>query len=260
MNFIQSGSVIIETSSYQLHPDNLIAENGITVDEAKEIIRKSVRVAEQARIDAKKPEVLIAGSIGPYGATKCDGSEYHGRYANEMTLEELMDWHRPRLECLVEANCDLLAIETIPSIKEAQAVVNLLSLYPNVKAWLSFSCKDGLHLCNGEEFKVAYETFKDNEQLVAVGVNCTSPFDVTSLLKSVIDGGGCGDKAFIVYANDGRLWNAEKQKFMDMDGNGEAPILKMVNEWVELGAKYVGGCCNVGSKEIKQMQEKLKYN
>ncbi len=53
----------------------------------------------------------------------------------------MKEWHRPRLECLLEANCDLIAIETIPSIKEADAILSLLSEYPNTKAWLSFSCK-----------------------------------------------------------------------------------------------------------------------
>ena len=41
----------------------------------------------------------------------------------------------------MEAKCDLLAIETIPSIKEATAILELLSEYPDFKAWLSFSCK-----------------------------------------------------------------------------------------------------------------------
>lgn len=55
--------------------------------------------------------------------------------------EELKDWHRPQVECLAAAGADLLAFETIPSIKEAQAVVELLREFPNSAAWLSFSCK-----------------------------------------------------------------------------------------------------------------------
>ncbi len=255
MNFIESGAQIIETSSYQLHIDNIIADNNISIDEAKDIICRSVRIADQARKDSEKYDVLIAGSIGPYGATKCDGSEFSGGYEKEMTLDELMNWHQTRLECLIEANCDLLAIETIPSIKEAQAVINLLAMHPNVKAWLSFSCKDGSHLCNGDEFKMAYETFKDNKQLIAVGINCTSPFHISSLLKNA--GGVSGDKEFIVYSNDGRVWNAESQKFCGLDDTDDAPILRLMNEWINLGAKYVGGCCNVGSKEIKKIHEKL---
>lgn len=52
-----------------------------------------------------------------------------------------MKWHRPRLECLLEEGCDLIALETIPSIKEATALLTLLAEFPTAKAWLSFSCK-----------------------------------------------------------------------------------------------------------------------
>ena len=46
-----------------------------------------------------------------------------------MTLEELTEWHRPRFETLAKSDVDLLAIETIPGIKEAEALLNLLAEY-----------------------------------------------------------------------------------------------------------------------------------
>lgn len=55
--------------------------------------------------------------------------------------KELKVWHRPQMDCLAAAGADLIAFETIPSIKEAEAVVELLREFPNSKAWLSFSCK-----------------------------------------------------------------------------------------------------------------------
>lgn len=126
-----------------------------------------------------------------------------------------MDWHRPRLECLLEMKCDLLAIETIPCIKEARAILKLLDCFPDAKAWLSFSCKDDAHLCNGDSFKEAYDTFKTNQQLVAIGINCTSPYNVTSLLKSVVASSETEPlpKPFIVYPNDGRVWDGKLQKY-----------------------------------------------
>lgn len=123
----------------------------------------------------------MAGSVGPYGAFLLDGSEYTGAYAEEMSVEvsgsqmlilvtnevimqmflqmfhllsnydvpafffssskELKAWHRPHVECLAAAGADLVAFETIPSIKEAEALVELLREFPNSKAWLAFSCK-----------------------------------------------------------------------------------------------------------------------
>ena len=42
---------------------------------------------------------------------------------------------------LIESGVDLLAIETIPSLKEGVALTELLKEFPGTKAWISFSCK-----------------------------------------------------------------------------------------------------------------------
>lgn len=81
------------------------------------------------------------GSVGPYGAFLCDGSEYNGSYIDNISSTELYNWHKPRIQALVEAGVDLLLFETIPSIGEANILLNILNEYPNQKACLSFSCK-----------------------------------------------------------------------------------------------------------------------
>ncbi len=86
-SFIENGSQIIETSSYQLSVENLCRLNGYSVEEARETIKDSFRVADEARQESKQENVLIAGSIGPYGATLCDGSEFNGSYAESMSEE-----------------------------------------------------------------------------------------------------------------------------------------------------------------------------
>ncbi|KAL1457543.1 hypothetical protein WDU94_007759, partial [Cyamophila willieti] len=86
-------------------------------------------------------DIQIAGSVGPYGASLRDGSEYRGDYTDRVTATRMREWHRPRIEALVEAGVDILAFETIPSSKEAMVLLELLKEWPNQKAWLSFSCK-----------------------------------------------------------------------------------------------------------------------
>lgn len=88
-------------------------------------------------------QVPIVGSVGPYGACLHDGSEYFG-YAGMplLTQEKLMDWHRPRIQALDDAGVEMLAVETIPSLLEAKAVLQLLRAeFPHLRSWLSFSCK-----------------------------------------------------------------------------------------------------------------------
>ena len=47
---------------------------------------------------------------------------------------------------------DLIAIETIPCLIEAEALMILIKEFPNLQAWISFSCKDEIYLNSGEEF------------------------------------------------------------------------------------------------------------
>lgn len=87
------------------------------------------------------------GSVGSYGASLCDGSEYNGNYIDSKNLKELYDWHKPKIQALVEAGVDILLFETIPSIEEANILFNILTEFPDQKACLSFSCKVILFDC-----------------------------------------------------------------------------------------------------------------
>ena len=46
-------------------------------------------------------------------------------------------------------------------------------------------------------------------------------------------------------------------RFIESEEDSLGPICDQVNEWIRLGAKYVGGCCNVGSKDIKKIKERI---
>lgn len=85
------------------------------------------------------------GSVGPYGASLHDGSEYTGSYIGGTSLNTIRNWHKPRINALVEAGVDLLALETIPSLIEAEVLINLVrDKCPDMKAWLTFSVR----VCN----------------------------------------------------------------------------------------------------------------
>ena len=52
-----------------------------------------------------------------------------------------MEWHRPRVRILSEGGIDLIAVETMPALKEVEAIVKLLREFPNLRAWVTFSSK-----------------------------------------------------------------------------------------------------------------------
>lgn len=253
-----AGADIIITNTYQAYIDGFQKYLGLTEEESIQLIKKAVQYAREAI--SKLPtgrKVMIAGSVGPYGACLQDGSEYKGNYMDYMTKEKLIVWHRPRVQALVEAGVDFLAMETIPGFEEAEALVTLLKEFPEQKAWLSFSCKDDEHISRGDEFSTAVtHCWKLNpEQLVAVGTNCVHPQYVTQLLKSVRAENQ--DIPLVVYPNSGETWQAG----VGWVGKESCvPLISYLPEWLSLGVHYVGGCCQTTAEDTKKYRNFLDNN
>ena len=105
-------------------------------------------------------DALIAASVGPYGATMADGSEYHGNYG--LTDQALREFHKDRLFLLDQTAADILACETIPSQQEAHILHDLL-LETETPAWVSLSCKDGGHINDGTAIEEIATLFQNNQ-------------------------------------------------------------------------------------------------
>ena len=114
--------------------------------------------------------MLVASSVGPYGAYLSDGSEYRGDYA--LPQAAMQEFHRPRIAALVEAGVDLLACETLPSAAEIVAMLALLQEFPQSTAWFSFTLRYPLHLSDGTPLREVVALLDGNLQVVALGVNC----------------------------------------------------------------------------------------
>ncbi len=136
--------------------------------EARQIV-----VAEDAAAGREPVARFVAASVGPFGAMLADGSEYLGNYGR--TVAQLRDFHRDRLAILAGTDADVLAAETIPEVEEAVAVASLLAEVPGAAAWVSFSCRDGGHLCSGAPVEEGVAAVDGVPGVVAVGVNCTAP-------------------------------------------------------------------------------------
>lgn len=249
--YLDAGADIIATATYQASLPGFMRA-GLNRVESTEMMQKAVYLALEARDrywrtrggGVLKP--LVAASLGPYGACLHDGSEYHGNYA--LGLNELVEFHHPRVEALAECGADLFAFETIPSLLEGQAITELLKEFPKAKAWLSFSCRDGSKVSHGETFTECTRLADDNGQLIAVGVNCTPPGYITSLLKSA----STSQTPLVVYPNSGESWDATHQEWC-----GEASDSMDVVAWHALGARLIGGCCRTGAEDIRRMKSEL---
>jgi homocysteine S-methyltransferase len=235
LDFINAGSQVIITSSYQLSYLGC-GKRGWSESETDDALRASTQLAKDA-VNKSGKDVKVAASVGPYGAALADGSEYKGNYGVSKSV--LKDFHARRLEVLIATSPDLLALETMPDTVEVEVLLELLSDCP-IPFWVSYSCKAGNQTNAGQSFAQAVEIAKS---AMAVGINCTPPKLITELLLSAKS-----DKPFVVYPNSGRSWDAVKKEWIGSRGAGFDQDL--INQWKAAGAQYIGGCCGIGADEI----------
>ena len=253
--YLDAGAECIISASYQASRKTM-ADVGIDAEEADRLIAKSVELANEARQQflAANPSIgyepMVAASIGPYGASQNDGSEYTGVYdADEVSL---IEFHQSKIGVLDDSGADVLAIETIPNATEAQVLAELLHDC-NTPAWVSFCCRDGQHLSDGTALSLVAKLYAELRNVPAIGINCTSPEFVTSLigeLKSVSP-----DKAIIVYPNSGETYASKTNTWHGTVSPVECADASV--EWRNAGATIIGGCCRMGPQHIAAMREQL---
>ena len=88
--YIEAGADIIETASYQVSRMGY-AEVGLDPARADAALLHSVALAREAAAAFPDRRILIAASLGPYGAALHNGAEYHGNYT--CTFTDLVEFH-----------------------------------------------------------------------------------------------------------------------------------------------------------------------
>jgi homocysteine S-methyltransferase len=253
LEYFRAGARVATTASYQASIEGFAAA-GLDHDAASRLIALSVELASRARAryraeSGDKGALLVAGSVGPYGAMLADGSEYRGDY--DPGAAALADFHRPRIAALVEAGADLIAFETIPTIREAEVLVELLDEVA-LPAWLSYSCRDELSTSAGEPIEAAV-ALGAHPRVVAVGVNCTAPRYLPALLAAART---ATEQPLIAYPNGGERWDPASRRWLADDVGAYDPAT--VASWVGLGATWLGGCCGTGPAEITALAERIR--
>lgn len=249
--FLRAGAVIVETASYQASIEGFEAM-GLEAEAADRLLRVSVELARSARrtflaerSEAQAP--LVAASVGPYGAMLAGGQEYTGEYG-VATATDISTFHERRLRTLIAAEPDCIACETIPRADEASILAALLDELDGPSAWISFTCRDGATTAAGEPIEAAVAAATASARVVAVGVNCTAPEHIGELLRRA---SGATDLPLVAYPNSGRVWDGVARRWMTL-GTERLPAT-LVADWIDEGARIVGGCCGLGPSAIADM-------
>ena len=252
-DYYLAGADIAITASYQASTQGFQHHLGIGNGEATQLMRRSVELAQQARDEAYQGDInpdrklLIAGSVGSYGAYLADGSEYRGDYTN--TKAEFQSFHRPRIQALCEAGVDILAIETMPKLEEIEAVLqSLREEFPGAICWLSYTLQDPRHMSDGTPIETLLKVVNQHrDQVVAVGMNCVP----TSIVLEALQHMTLYTKIpLLCYPNSGESWDAETKTWTGVRSEG-SDLEQEIHGWQTAGARLIGGCCRTGPEYIK---------
>ena len=242
-SFVEAGADIIATASYQCGTKQFEAI-GLSSKEARDALASTTTIARRA---VEGTSVAVAASVGPFGASLANGSEYNGRYGVEW--QQVEDYHREKLAILVDSGADLIAIETIPLADEALLIAEILEELGAPPAWFSFGFADETQTYGLDVVDKAVLSIAGYADLVAIGLNCTHPRYVDSLLASMSE--LVSGIPLIVYPNHGREWDAVARCWTG--DSISISSVETVRRWVDLGARFIGGCCGIGPEDIAHL-------
>ncbi|EME49454.1 hypothetical protein DOTSEDRAFT_68274 [Dothistroma septosporum NZE10] len=272
LDYFRAGANIAITASYQASTQGLREHFQLSEAEAQKAVARTVELAQNARDIAyqegampRSHPLLVAGSVGPYGAYLSDGSEYRGDYVR--SIQEFRDFHRPRMQALCDAGVDLFAFETMPNMTEIKALLDLLETdFPQAVAWLSCTTRDADHLSDGTTWNVLLDLVNRHEQIVAFGINCVPMTSSTNTLRSISQH---TTLPLVCYPNSGEEWDASTKTWRgqrpdealatsELSSSARSSLADSARDWIENGASLIGGCCRTGPAFIKALNEDIQ--
>jgi homocysteine S-methyltransferase len=231
----------------------------------------------------------------PYGpkAFSTDGSNLNAfpfESVREASIQALATFHLQRLLVFLEdkstwSNIDYIAFETVPLAREVTAIRRAMTRLRLEHAaspkpwWISLVFPDGVypemtldggHLTVDDAVRAVLSDMDDGDRPNAIGINCTKPEYLPSLLDSYETSierlTPSQSPGLVVYPNGGlvceiatKTWSSSSND----DSAGSSAWARDLSEIVKArkgrwSGILVGGCCKAGPQEIKVLAERVK--
>ncbi|MGH7456305.1 MAG: homocysteine S-methyltransferase family protein, partial [bacterium] len=255
-DYIRAGADVVTTDTFQLTRrtylnlfHNLehmkrIGAPGLQT-QAETLAKKAVSLAQAARNEESRAEaVAIAGSVSPIN--------HCFRPDLAPSREEAVQLHSEAVRTLADAGVDLILLETMNTIAEAQVALEAAK-QTGLPVWVSFVlAPGGKKVLSGESIADAVKTL-EAKGCDAFLVNCAPPEDITSGLEELLK--VCRVPAG-AYAHIGHYdppsWKFDfHPQFVDTDACSPKAYAAFAAQWKTMGAKIVGGCCGTTPDHIK---------
>ena len=239
--FVAAGSDIILTDTFG--GTRLRMKESKYVERAPEVNKRAAELARQAA--SVRPGVLAAGSIGPTGLLI--------KPYGPLTIEEAAASFAEQAKALAEGGVDLLVIETMFAIEEADAAFKGARTVTDLPIVVSFSYDRGVRSMMGVK---PVDMFKHYKELgaVMIGANCGTSLENMEKIQQEYSATQAG---FPLWAKP----NAGLPRLVDGVTVFDVTPQQMAEyalKYVALGAKVVGGCCGSMPEHIAAIAQAVK--
>lgn len=247
-SFIDAGAQMIITNTYALVPFHIGQECFDT--RGRDLIKLAASIAR----DVAGDDVQVAGSLPPaFGSYRPDLFDADNAKAIYAPLIEEQ-----------EPYVDIWLAETMSSTSEVDFLVPLIRQYSDKPIWVAYSlmdrgdqsvADDALPQLRSEE-----PVERAIEQAKAINIdallfNCSQVEEMSPALEIVKREGVA--IPYGAYANAFEPIN--RTKLVDIDETdirsemSPQRYMEFANEWKDIGATIIGGCCGIGPDHIRQL-------
>ena len=207
--------------------------------------------------DAMNREAYVAASIGPPWVTGVDGdnlsdSHHLGEAALKAEFSDLA-------HVVAEAGVDVMLPEFIGHVDDCVAAVDAVEKF-ELPVFL------GIRRIGADGTMVSGETMDqlaaalEGHRVDAILLMCSDPTAISAGLPRLRDAfsGVIGAYPNIGYSALASLRDASENDFDGTVLNTPSQMAAFANNWLEMGAQIVGGCCGTGPEHIMAMREVVK--
>jgi methionine synthase / methylenetetrahydrofolate reductase(NADPH) len=244
--YLQAGAELIETNTFGANRFRL-ARHGLAA-RVGEINAAGVRLARQAvehLRDKQAGTAWVAGSVGPLGVRL----EPLGKTG----LDEAREAFAEQIRALSESGADLLILETMPALDEAQqALYAALEAAPHLPVLVMVTVDDDSNCLDGSSPAQAAALLTE-WGAGAVGVNCsTGPATVLTALEAMR---GATTLPLAAMPNAGMPRAVEGRNIYLCSPEYMASFARKA---IAAGAQIVGGCCGTTPNHTRAMRSAMR--
>ena len=248
--YIDAGADVITVNSYA--SSRLVLDNTKNEENFKEINRKNIEAALEAREKSGVKDILIAGSISHQASWQRDGTRVKAQIETQIPDCELHDAFNEMIGFHENGGVDFLLLEMMNIPYRMKPLFDCVSL-SRLPVWCGFSAKrktENSEITSWHDENISFEEI--------VKLSLDYKFDVLGIMHTSVDLiSDCiqiikkhHSGAVMAYPDSG-YFKSPNWQFSEVISPSE--LIEFALPWVDNGVNIIGGCCGLGPEHTKQL-------